>query len=147
MRPVAAWLLLGLAGLAACGGPKAAPPAPPAASGLQACNDLPAQSEAVAADEHVIRFELRSADVDVTSACFNSGGHRVTGQKGSGVVVFPLHIKKAQTASLVKYHLHLSSGGSVLAYDNEIRPSKHADDIVKLTVIRKDGQLDATQAR
>lgn len=134
--------------LSACAKPASAPPpAPPAVSALQACNDLPAQPDAVAADEHVTKFELRGADVDVSGACFNSGGHRVVAQKGSGVLVFPLHIKKSALSGVVKYHLHVKDGSASLTYDNEIRPSKHADDVVKLTVSKKDGQLEATQAR
>lgn len=138
---------LGLVILYACAKQQSAPPAPPAASALQACSDLPAQPDAVLADEHVTKFELRGTDVDVSSACFNSGGRRVVPQKSSGVLVFALHIKKSSLGGLVKYHLHVKDGSATLAYDNEIRPSKHADDVVKLTVTKKDGQLEATQAR
>ena len=142
--------MLILSAVSGCAKPQAAPPpAPPAASALQACSDLPAQNDALAADEHVIKFELRGTDVDVSGACFNSGGHRVVAatQKSGGAVVFALHIKKSALAGLVKYHLHVKDGSATLAYDNEIRPSKHADDVVKLTVTKKDGQLEATQAR
>lgn len=161
MKRLAVSLLL----VAGCAHP---PPPKESAAKLNACGELPAQSDALAADERVVKVELRSKldpDVDLTGACLNYAGHRIppeggaavrlAGLKGGGVLVFAIHVKKKTKSA--KFHLHMAAehfhgrtDTAILDFNSEYVPDNLPNGSLKVTLVPRELNnafvLDAQQS-